>query len=187
MMRLVALIVTAVLAGAGAAAEEAQPPSSQGAVPPSAGNPAALDLPVSLDKIRDALQGPPTEPFRGLDEKPLFRVEVREKQRFDELMANLTLGKEAVPRGGLYAYEQRQSLWSAQQHPEMQPYFPYNQGQLIVILFEKPVRSISCGRTQGNSHSRVQSLCREAELDGNPERIEKHDHRRERRDFQVLQ
>lgn len=137
MMRLVALIVTAVLAGADAAAQEGQPSLRQDSTTPPAGNPTTLDLPVSVDKIRDALQVPPTEPLRGLDEKPLFRIEIREKQRFDELLANLGLGKEPVPRGGLYAFEQHQSLWSPQLHPEMQPYAAFNQGQLIVILLEE--------------------------------------------------
>ncbi len=145
-MRLVALVLAAILPSAGAFAQEGQPSPSRDAGPPVVEKPAPLALPVSVERIRGALQGSTARPLLGLEEEPLFRVEIREKQRFEELISSLKFDKGPVPRGGLYAYEQQQSVWSPQQHPEMQPYAPFNQGQLVVILFQEFLQRYLGGR-----------------------------------------
>src|SRR5437867_707305 len=85
-MRLSALLVTAIGLATPALAQQTQAsPPAQTASPrqdaqAADANKHAADLPVSLDRIREALQQPAAEPLkiRALDEKPQFRVEVNE-------------------------------------------------------------------------------------------------------------
>src|SRR3954447_21657699 len=61
-------------------------------------------LPVSLDKIRTALEQPPPEPLRGLNDVPNFKVSIEEKQRvkLEDLINGLDFKSGPVPPGGLY-------------------------------------------------------------------------------------
>ncbi len=52
-----------------------------------------------------------------LQPRPNFRVEIRERQRFEELLARLDFRSGPVPPGGLYGFEQRARLsspWGSQ-------------------------------------------------------------------------
>jgi hypothetical protein len=101
-VRLLALLTTAWLAQAPALAQPPQPA-------PSA-DPPPLNLPVSLDRIKIALQRPSGRLLRTLDQKPMFRVEILERQRFDALLASPYFKPGPVPPGGLYVFEQMQRL-----------------------------------------------------------------------------
>ena len=84
-MRVPALLFTAILAAASAQAQTPKPSSP----PDSPANPASsdereLNLPVSLDKIKEALEQTPAISFRTLDERPTFRVQIRERQRIED-------------------------------------------------------------------------------------------------------
>ena len=48
-----------------------------------------LNLPVSLDKIHEGLQQTPALSLRTLDERPIFRVQILERQKIEELLATL--------------------------------------------------------------------------------------------------
>src|SRR5471032_1613699 len=104
-MRLVVLLVTAILSAAPAAAQG--PPSS----PPQ--DTQSLNLPVSLDKIRAGLAQPFTPSLKGMDERPMFRVEVVERQKIDDLLKSLNFKSGPPIPGGLYGYEQQQRLFPA--------------------------------------------------------------------------
>jgi hypothetical protein len=88
------------------------------ALPQDAAPAAPANLPVSLDRIRAALERSPVDPLRKpLLPRPNFRVEIRERQRFEELMATLDFRSGPVPPGGLYGFEQRARLsspWGSQ-------------------------------------------------------------------------
>jgi hypothetical protein len=76
-----------------------------------------LNLPVSLDRIRAALERPPREPLKTQFPRPNFRVEIQERQRFENLLAMLDFKSGPVPPGGLYGFEQRARLsspWGSQ-------------------------------------------------------------------------
>lgn len=144
-MRLVPVVVAAILTATPAFAQTGQPPAKDDTA--SAGQPQATDLPVSVEKIRERLENRPAQPLRGLSETPVFRVQVNEKQRFEDLVAKIKFDKVTpLPGGGTYAYEQQQSVWSKQQHPEMQPYGAFNQGQLATILIENFLEKYLGGR-----------------------------------------
>lgn len=71
-----------------------------------------LDLPVSLERIREALASSrPRSLLEAIDVVPHFRLEV-EQQRptFVEMFSPEAFKGGPVPPGGLYAFEQRQRL-----------------------------------------------------------------------------
>src|SRR5206468_9240801 len=120
-MRLIFLLFTAMALTRPAWAQQAQPSSKperpspagdgSGEQPPE--NPES-NLPVSLDKIRDALQQPPVQTLRGLNEIPNFTVEIHERPKvsLDDLIRSLDFKSGPVPAGGLYGFEQQRQMWN---------------------------------------------------------------------------
>ena len=150
-MRLCALLFMAILATAPARAQ--QPPASAAADTERAVQGQRTDqgtddtnqelkarqelnLPVSLDKIKDALQQSPSAPLLKIDERPTFRVQIRERQKIEELLATLTFKSEPVPAGGIYMQEMQRLMFNPVDHPLVQPYAAFNQAELLTILIE---------------------------------------------------
>jgi len=139
-MRLTVLLFTAILSAAPLRAQT--PAASSGQEVPSASqdapqNPDAGSLPVSLDKIRGALQQKQAITLRTLDERPTFRVQILERQRIEELLATLNFKSSSpAPAGGLYGYEQQRQMWNPVDNPMMQPFAAFNQGELLTIALE---------------------------------------------------
>ena len=153
-MRLIALLFTAtVIASPAMAQPAASPPVSPAEEPASAtqdtpkkdtenGGDATgreLNLPVSLDKIREALQQTPTLSLRALDERPTFRVQILERQKIEQLLATMNFKTGPTPAGGLYMYEQQRQMFNPVDRPLMQPYAAFGPGQLLTILIENLV------------------------------------------------
>jgi hypothetical protein len=139
-MRVSALLFTAFLAASSAQAQTPKPSSP----PDSPSSPAstdehALNLPVSLDKIKEALAQTPAVSLRTLDERPTFRVQIRERQRIEELLATLNYKSTPPPAGGLYGYEMQRQMWPSVDNPLRQPYAAFNQPELLTILVENLV------------------------------------------------
>lgn len=105
------LLVSSLCAGSAAAQEPstAAGPSPSTALEASA---ATYDLPVSLERIREGLTGPPTPSLLdALARQPHFRVEVQERRpTFTEMFSLEDFDGGPVPPGGLYAYEQARRL-----------------------------------------------------------------------------
>jgi hypothetical protein len=117
------------------------PPSSSGSAGASPGQDekAPDDLPISMDRIRQALeQSSDKPPLVGLGpgEVPNYRLEVHAPRGLQDLLDSMRFDTGPTPPGGLYGYEQQQNVWSKQQHPEMQPYGAFGQGEAITILLE---------------------------------------------------
>jgi hypothetical protein len=104
-------------------------------------------LPVSIEKIKEALQQPPS-PFslRTLDERPTFRVQIQERMKIEELLASLNFKTAPAPGGGLYGYEQQRQMFPAVDNPLRQPYAAFNQGELLTILIENLAMKYLGGR-----------------------------------------
>ena len=98
-----------------------------------------LNLPVSLDKIREGLQQTPALSLRTLDERPIFRVQILERQKIEELLATLNFKAGPVPAGGIYMQEQQRLMFNPVDRPLMQPYAAFSGGQLLTILIENLV------------------------------------------------
>jgi hypothetical protein len=147
-MRLALLLVAGILLATSAAGQQAEP--SPSAAPPSSAPDAAststLDLPVSLDRIRGALDRPAGGSLlKGLDEAPTFRVEIRERQKIQELLSTLNFKSGPTPAGGLYGYEQQRLMFPSVDNPLAQPYAAFNQSQLLTIIVENLVGKYLAG------------------------------------------
>lgn len=137
------LVFTAVLAATPAGAQESQPSTSADKTATGQDKKNTpdqkpdLNLPVSLDKIKEGLQQPPSAlSLRTIDERPTFRVQILERQKIEELLATLSFKSSPAPGGGLYGYEQQRQLFPAVDNPLRQPYAAFNQGELLTILIE---------------------------------------------------
>jgi hypothetical protein len=148
-MGLPALLFTAILAASPVPAQQAQPSASQAT--PSGNQDSKepkpdkdltereLNLPVSLDKIREGLQQTPALSLRTIDERPIFRMQILERQKIEELLATLNFKTGPTPAGGLYMYEQQRQMFNPVDRPLMQPYAAFSGGQLLTILIENLV------------------------------------------------
>jgi hypothetical protein len=130
--------------------------------------PPDANLPVSLDRIKDALQQtPPVAPLRGLNDKPVFKIEVRERQRIslDDLIKSLDFKSGPVPAGGLYGFEQQRQMFPAVDNPLRQPYAAFNQGELLTILAENLAGKYLAGKAMNAitsaDRARAQAAARE--------------------------
>jgi hypothetical protein len=156
-MRLITLLVTAILWSNQTFAQQPQPsapaenPSSAqdgttttgtttttGATGTQDEGPKTLTVPVSLDKIREALaQPPPSEPLIGLNEPPTFRLEIQERQRFEALMEKIKFDKGGpIVAGGRDAYDQQQRLFPRIDNPRLQPYGAFSTGEIMTLSVE---------------------------------------------------
>ena len=137
-MRLSAVLVTAILMAVPAFAGQAQ--SSKPAeklTPPKDAQPADPEgaiLPGSLDKIREALQQTPAQALKGLDERPLFRVEIRERQRIDDLLQTMKFNSGPAVPGGLYGFEQQRLMFPSVDNPLAQPWSAFTQPELAKVM-----------------------------------------------------
>jgi hypothetical protein len=134
-MRLIALLFTATLAAAPARAQQtaASPPQDTPTTDQE------LNLPVSLDKIKEALQQTPTISLRTIDERPTFRIQIRERMKIEELIASLNFKPGPIPAGGVYMQEMQRVMFPSVDNPLVQPFAAFNQGELLTILIENLV------------------------------------------------
>jgi hypothetical protein len=131
-------------------AEAATPPVPDAAAAAgSSSGPAAPApvLPVSLDRIRDALNKPVDPRLLRMTELPVdFRIQVVEQRKIDEMLSKLNFDGGPVPAGGLYSFEQQRRLFRPTDRPLMQPYAAYNGGQLITVALENLIAKYLGGR-----------------------------------------
>ena len=133
-MRVLTLLLTSLLAATGAFAQDT--PAGEKATDAS-----ALNLPVSIDRIRDALSQPaPAQPLKGLDANntpTTFRVDITERQTIEELMATIKFEKPGPQiAGGNAYYEQFQRLFPPINNPLVQPYAAFSSGELVTLAVE---------------------------------------------------
>ena len=157
-MRLCALLFTAICLAGPASAQQAQPSSSLNNTKRTEDTTHTkdtkdtketsepLNLPVSVDKIKEALQQTPAISLLTIDERPTFRMQILERQKIEELLASLNFKAGPVPAGGVYMYEQQRQMFNAVDRPLVQPYAAFNQGELLTILIENLVGKYLGGR-----------------------------------------
>jgi len=134
-MKRLLFVIGACLIGAPLFAQDAAAPA---ATQPA---PAPLNLPVSLDKIKEGLsQAQPAEPLKGLTpspDTPTFRVNVTEQQKFEELLAKIKWDPPGPQvAGGIYAYEQYERLFPRISNPRAQPYSAFSGGEVATLAVE---------------------------------------------------
>jgi hypothetical protein len=145
-MHLIPLLFTAILVAAPVAAQQGSASTAQETASAQqdgnrakAQDGAELNLPVSLDKIRDGLRQTPTLSLRSIDERPIFRMQIHERQKIEELLASLNFKTGPVPAGGVYMADQQRLMFNPVDHPLMQPYAAFGSNELLTILIENLV------------------------------------------------
>ena len=128
-MRLTILAFTAALLAGPASAQEAA-----SSAPEDTG--VGFDLPVSLERIKEALERSPTLSLRTLDERPTFRMQILERQKIEQLLSTLDFKSGPSPAGGIYWNEVQRQMWPSVDHPLNQQYAAFSQGELLTILVE---------------------------------------------------
>ena len=142
-MRLLALLFTAILTASAAGAQQpasSSAPETEDTKDTKATKAVELGLPVSLAKIREALEATPILSLRTIDERPTFRIQIQDRQKIEELLATLNFKTGPTPAGGLYMAEQQRVMFPSVDNPMMQPYAAFNQTQLLTILIENLLR-----------------------------------------------
>jgi len=129
-------------------------------------NQESLNLPVSIDKIKEALQQPaPILSLRTIDERPTFRMQILERQKIEELLATLNFKTTRAPAGGLYWDEIQRQMFPAVDNPLRQPYAAFSQGELLTILIENLVGKYLGGRAieavSKAEHARAEAAAKE--------------------------
>jgi len=134
---MIALLLTAMLIGPAASAQTAtsSPSPSPASSDVDAKTAADRDFPVSLGKIRDALERAAASGFllKNVQDTPLFRIEIRERQKIEELLGTLDFKAGPTPPGGVYAYEQQRVMFPAVDNPLAQPYAAFSQSELAMV------------------------------------------------------
>jgi hypothetical protein len=135
-MRPIFLLVAAILTSGSTAAQDTAPSSTR--QPPSTQEDASGgNLPVSLDRIREALSQPPGPPLlSGLERTPDFKIEVEERRTLIEIFSGVDFKTGPAPPGGLYGYEQQRRLFNPVTDPLAQPYAAFNSAELLTIAIE---------------------------------------------------
>jgi hypothetical protein len=143
----VGFLLAAVLASSVAAPRQDTTVSSTGGTQSPSTSPAetpTLDLPVSLDRIRDGLSVP-TPLQESLLKRPTFKVEV-EQHHIQEVLADLDLKHRLVPPGGLYGYETQRVMLNSVNQPLLQPYAAFSGGELLTLALEGLITKYLGGR-----------------------------------------
>ena len=137
-MRLITLLVAVTLSSPPALAQTQ--PASSGATRASSAEDAASTLPVSVERIREALAKVPDMPrLRGLNERPTFRVTIEERLAVEDLFKGVDFSPGPIPPGGIYAYEQQRLLSNPGSRPLAQPYAAFSGGELLTIALQNLV------------------------------------------------
>lgn len=145
-MRVIAQLVTMIVLSVAVGAQQPEPATPSGPASPAQDGtkgqePAKSgDLPVSLDKIREALAQPPPSVDLLKGPQPTFRIDIRERQRFEELMKNIKFETGGpVIAGGRDAYEQQQRNFPRIDNPRVQPYGAFSTGEILTLGVEAVV------------------------------------------------
>ena len=156
-MRLTAPVVVLLLLGSPLHAQQ-PPPGAQATetapdvtAPPVSKSPtqqdqsaSGLNVPVSLDKIRGALAQQTPDTLKGLNEQPTFRLEVKEHQRFEQLMDKIKFEGGGGPEvaGGRANWEMQRLLFPPVDNPLFQPYAVFDTGQVLTLAAEALVEKL---------------------------------------------
>jgi hypothetical protein len=160
-MHLSALLFTGIFLAAPAAAEQTPVSPAQDTAQGEPARTGESALPVSLAKIREALETTPTLSLRTVDERPIFRIQIQERQKIEELLATLNFKAGPVPAGGVYMAEQNRIMFPPVDNPLRQQFSAFNQSELLTILIENLAGRYLAGKTV-NAISKAERASAEA-------------------------
>jgi hypothetical protein len=159
------LIVLTATAGTVSAQEPAAsatgPSTPAAAAARPAQDAASRNLPVSVDRIRKALQERPAQPLLGLREQATFRIEVQQRNRLQDLLDTLDFRTGPPPPGGIYAAEMQRVMFPSVSNPLRQPFAAFNQPELLTILIQTIAGTYLAGKAV-DAVTRVERAAAEA-------------------------
>ena len=135
-MRLLALMFTAIVIASPVGAQPTAASSQQDGTRNESTKDQQPPLPVSVSKIREALETTPLLSLRTADQGPTFRIQIQEKQKLEELLATLKFKPVPVPAGGVYMAEQNRVMFPSVDNPTRQTLGAFSQSELVTILVE---------------------------------------------------
>lgn len=103
-------------------------------------------VPVSIDRIREALaQPPPAEPLKGLNEQPTFRLQIQERQKINQIMDSIKFDGGGGPEvaGGRANYEMQRLLFPPVDNPRVQPFAAFSTGEVLTLAAEALVERLA--------------------------------------------
>jgi hypothetical protein len=102
-------------------------------------------VPVSIDRIREALaQPPPAEPLKGLNEQPTFRLQIQERQKINQIMDSIKFdGGGPEVAGGRANYEMQRLLFPPVDNPRVQPFAAFSTGEVLTLAAEALVERLA--------------------------------------------
>jgi hypothetical protein len=151
-MRLFTVLLAAILLPAGVFAQQTATDTSGSRASASspevspAKDDTELNLPVSLDHIRKALEQQPAKPLLKLPDQPTFRIDVQERNKLQELLATLDFKGGPTPAGGIYAAEMQRVMFPSVSNPLVQPYAAFNQPELLTVIIENLIGKYLIGK-----------------------------------------
>jgi hypothetical protein len=140
-MQLCFLMVAAILAAPPLAAKEVHPSSADAEastrVDTAESSADSAGLPVSVDRIRDALAAPPPKALlRDMGAPADFALTVEERVILEDFFRPEDFRVGPVPPGGLYAHEQQRVLSNSVDRPLHQPYAAFSSGELVTLAIQ---------------------------------------------------
>jgi hypothetical protein len=141
-MRVYSLMVVAILAAPPLAAQETRPSSADAEASSrvdtdESGTENAAGLPVSVDRIREALAAPPPKALlREMGAPADFALTVEERVILEDFFRPEDFRVGPVPAGGLYAHEQQRVLSNSVDRPLQQPYAAFSSGELVTLAIQ---------------------------------------------------
>jgi len=145
-MRLTVLLFAAILAAGAVQAQTVQSGQTPARMEPAAGPDVRFNLPVSVERIREALERPSLVSLRTVDERPTFSMLILEKRRIDDLLATLDFKTTRASPGGLYWDELQRVTWPSVDNPLVQPYAPFSGGEIITLTIENVIGKLGAGK-----------------------------------------
>lgn len=136
-MRLFLLLFALIVAALPAGAQDAGAPSSADGGGSAQGDTARPELPVSVDRIREALATAPDRPLlRGIGERADFSLTIEERVILEDFFKPSDFQVGPAPPGGLYAHEQQQLVFNPVDRPLAQPYAAYGGAELLTLAIQ---------------------------------------------------
>lgn len=124
------------LAGGGHATAQDQPASAPSAT--AAATASDQQQAASLGRIRTLLEKDPESVLlRQADIPTIYKIQIIEQQKLDDLLSNIELGKPGpIPAGGIRMWDEQRRLFNPVDRPLAQPYAAFSSKELVTLGVE---------------------------------------------------
>jgi hypothetical protein len=127
-----------ILTAGSAATAQDQSTSAPARAPAAAAADPTAQSPASLERIRSLLKKDPESLLlRQADIPTLYKIQIIEQQKLDDLLSKIDVGKPGpIPAGGVRMWEEQRRLFNPIDRPLAQPYAAFSTNELITLGVE---------------------------------------------------